>query len=69
MVKEAEAHAEADKRARRKVEAKASLEAYIANIKRTLSDKSKIENKLDDEDMEKLHQASDDGNDWIRRNR
>jgi len=68
MVKEAENFAEQDKKARRKVEAKAGLEAYIANIQRTLADKSRIENKLDDEDMEALSQAVDEGRSWVRSN-
>ena len=66
MVKEAEQFAEADKKARRKIEAKASFEAYLANVRSTLNDRERVAGKLSDEDLEAVEDAVKEGSKWMR---
>ena len=66
MVKEAEHFAEADKKARRKIEAKASYDAYLANVRSTLNDRERVAGKLSDDDLEAVEDALKEGGKWIR---
>jgi len=66
MVREAEAYAEQDKKARRKIEAKGSLEGYLANVRSTIGDKKRVGGKLTDEDMEAVEDALKSGSKWLR---
>lgn len=66
MVKEAEQFAEADKKARRKIEAKSSYDAYLANVRSTLNDRDRVAGKLTDDDLEAVEDALKEGSKWMR---
>jgi len=66
MVKEAEQFAEADKKQRRKIEAKAAFDAYLANVRSTLNDRDRVAGKLTDDDLEAVEDALKEGTKWMR---
>jgi len=66
MVKEADQFAEHDKKSRRKIEAKSSYDAYLANVRSTLNDRERVAGKLSDDDLEAVEDALKEGGKWIR---
>jgi chaperone protein DnaK len=62
MVEEAEAHAEEDKIARKKVEARNSLESYLFGVRNA---ESTLKDKLGAGDREELLKVAKDGLDWL----
>mmetsp|Transcript_28245 Transcript_28245/g.45735 ORF Transcript_28245/g.45735 Transcript_28245/m.45735 type:complete len:177 (+) Transcript_28245:270-800(+) len=65
MVKEAEEYAEEDKKIKKRVDAKNSLEQYIYSMKNTVEDKEKMGGKIKDEDKEKIMEAIKEVQEWL----
>lgn len=65
MIKEAELHAEEDKKLKEKVDAKNALEGYLHSMKSTVEDKDKLGNKIEEEDKSTILQALKEGEDWM----
>lgn len=65
MIKEAELHAEEDKKVKEKVDAKNALEGYLHSMKSTVEDKDKLGNKIEEEDKSTILQALKEGEDWM----
>jgi len=61
MIHDAEKNAEQDKILREKIEAKASLENYLYNMRATISDRDKLADKLESGDKSAIKEALDDG--------
>jgi chaperone protein DnaK len=66
MVQEAEEFAEQDSAEKAKVEAKNQLEAYLYNLKNSISDQ--LEGKLDEDDRETLSKSVEDALVWLEDN-
>jgi len=63
MVREAEEYAEEDAKEKAKIQARNELEAYLYNLKNSINDG--LEDKLPEDDKEKLNTAINDGLDWL----
>lgn len=66
MVREAEEFADQDKAEKEKVEARNQLEAYLYNLKNSVSDQ--LENQLNDDDKESLNSAIENALVWLEDN-
>jgi L1 cell adhesion molecule like protein len=64
MVRDAEKYAEADKKAREKVEAKNGLEQYAYTLKQSITEDG-VKDKLSDEDKKSVSDACDEAIRWI----
>ena len=65
MVKEAEEFAEEDKKVKEKIDARNKLETYIYNMRSTIGDKDKLEDKIDSDDKEKIESALKEALEWL----
>eukprot|EP00276_Gloeochaete_wittrockiana_P011774 CAMPEP_0184372952 /NCGR_PEP_ID=MMETSP1089-20130417/164212_1 /TAXON_ID=38269 ORGANISM="Gloeochaete wittrockiana, Strain SAG46.84" /NCGR_SAMPLE_ID=MMETSP1089 /ASSEMBLY_ACC=CAM_ASM_000445 /LENGTH=793 /DNA_ID=CAMNT_0026715829 /DNA_START=134 /DNA_END=2516 /DNA_ORIENTATION=+ len=65
MVKEAEEFAEEDKKVKKRIDSKNSLEQYIYSMKNTVEDKEKMGGKIKDEDKEKIMEAIKEVQEWL----
>eukprot|EP01114_Cavostelium_apophysatum_P012076 TRINITY_DN267_c0_g1_i1.p1 TRINITY_DN267_c0_g1~~TRINITY_DN267_c0_g1_i1.p1 ORF type:complete len:660 (-),score=250.59 TRINITY_DN267_c0_g1_i1:668-2647(-) len=68
MIKEADAAAEDDKKARERVEAKNQLENYIYQIKNIINDEEKLKDKLSEDDKSTLETAIGEALSWVESN-
>jgi len=66
MVQEAEEFAEEDNRVKAKIQARNELEAYLYNLKNSVTDA--LESKLTEDEKETLNTAINDGLDWLEAN-
>merc|ERR1712232_13814 len=66
MVQEAEEFAEQDKAEKDKVEARNQLEAYLYNLKNSVSDQ--LEDKIDEDDKTELNKTIEDALVWLEDN-
>merc|ERR1712038_312154 len=66
MVREAEEFAEQDKAEKEKIEARNQLEAYLYNLKNSVSDQ--LQGMLDEDDKEQLNQSVEDALVWLEDN-
>lgn len=66
MVKEAEEFADQDKMEKEKIEARNQLEAYLYNLKSSVSDQ--LEGKIDEDDKEELNTTIEDALVWLEDN-
>merc|ERR1711862_85128 len=69
MVKEAEEHAEEDKKVKERIDARNGLESYLYNLKNTLEDDEKgLAASLSAEDKKELTDTIDETLDWMDEN-
>jgi heat shock protein 5 len=68
MIKDAEKYAEQDKELRDKLDAKASLDNYLHTMRSTVDDRDKLADKLDYSDKNKIRDALDEAESWLRSN-
>ena len=66
MIRDAEKFADQDKELKEKIDAKNSLESYIYNMRNTIEDKEKLADKLDQEDKDKIKEALQETQDWLK---
>ncbi len=66
MIRDAEKFADQDKELKEKIDAKNSLESYIYNMRNTIEDKEKLADKLDSDDKDKIKEALQEAQDWIK---
>jgi len=66
MVREAEEFADEDNRVKAKIQARNELEAYLYNLKNSVTDA--LESKLTEDEKETLNTAINDGLDWLEAN-
>ncbi|CAL4955629.1 unnamed protein product [Urochloa decumbens] len=64
MVREAEEFAEEDRKVRERVDARNKLETYVYQVKSAVDD-TKMADKMDAEDKEKVEEAVREANDWL----
>jgi heat shock protein 5 len=60
MIRDAEKNAESDKILKEKLEAKASLDQYLYNMKNTIEDRDKLADKISSDDKYEIKRAVDD---------
>jgi heat shock protein 5 len=65
MVQEAKEREEDDKLIRERVQARNGLESYVYQIRNTIQDKEKIEDKLSEDDLETLETLVKDSLEWL----
>merc|ERR1712021_53911 len=69
MVKEAEEHAEEDKKVKDRIDSRNGLESYLYNLKNTLNDEEKgISEKINAGDKKDLEDLIDESLDWLEDN-
>jgi len=68
MIKDAEAHADADAAAKERVDAKNELEGLAYSMKNQVKDEEKLGGKLSDEEKETINEACDDVISWLESN-
>merc|ERR1712086_1231108 len=69
MVKEAEEHAEEDKKVKDRIDSRNGLESYVYNLKNTLNDDEKgLADKITPEDKKELQDMIDETLDWMDEN-
>merc|ERR1712165_526462 len=68
MIKDAEAHADADAAAKERVDAKNEIEGLAYSMKNQVNDKEKLGGKLSEEDKEAITTACDDAISWLDSN-
>merc|ERR1712130_638342 len=69
MVREAEEHAEEDKKVKDRIDARNGLESYLYNLKNTLNDDEKgVADKISAEDKKELQDMIDETLDWMEEN-
>lgn len=68
MIKDAEKYAEQDKALRDKIDAKASLDQYLHTMRSTVEDRDKLADKLEKHDKNKIRDALDEAESWLRSN-
>merc|ERR1739848_407924 len=68
MIKDAEAHADADAAAKERVEAKNEIEGLAYSMKNQVKDEEKLGGKLSDEEKETINEACDDAISWLDSN-
>ncbi|CAL4953009.1 unnamed protein product [Urochloa decumbens] len=64
MVREAEEFAEEDRKVRERVDARNKLETYVYQVKSAVDD-TKMADKMDPDDKEKVEEAIREANDWL----
>ncbi|CAO2165443.1 unnamed protein product [Urochloa humidicola] len=64
MVREAEEFAEEDRKVRERVDARNKLETYVYQVKSAIDD-TKMADKMDTDDKEKVEEAVREANDWL----
>jgi heat shock protein 5 len=60
MIRDAEKNAESDKILKEKLEAKASLDQYLYNMKNTIEDRDKLADKISSDDKYEIKRAVDE---------
>ncbi|EFJ26879.1 hypothetical protein SELMODRAFT_412732 [Selaginella moellendorffii] len=65
MIEEAEENAREDQELREKIDARNKLEAYLYNMKHTVSDQDKLRDKIDSDDKEKIESAIKEAHEWL----
>merc|ERR1719436_2029174 len=68
MIKDAEAHADADAAAKERVDAKNESEGLAYSMKNQVKDEEKLGGKLSDEEKETVNEACDDVISWLESN-
>lgn len=68
MIKDAEANAEKDKQQFEKVQSKQALEVYLDSMKRTVQDKDKLGQKIEEDDKEAILKAIGEAETWVIQN-
>merc|ERR1739848_585860 len=68
MIKDAEAHADADAAAKERVDAKNELEGLAYSMKNQVKDEEKLGGKLSEEEKETINKACDDVIEWLESN-
>merc|ERR1712128_174276 len=69
MVKEAEEHAEEDKKVKDRIDSRNGLESYLYNLKNTLNDEEKgVADKMSPQDKKELEDIIDEALDWMDEN-
>jgi heat shock protein 5 len=66
MIRDAEKFADQDKALKEKIDAKNSLENYIYTMRNTIEDKEKLADKIDAEDKDKIKEALQEAQDWLK---
>lgn len=66
MIRDAEKFADSDKALKEKIDSKNSLENYVYTMRNTIEDKEKLADKIEDEDKEKIKEALQEAQDWIK---
>ena len=66
MIRDAEKFAEQDKVLKEKIDAKNSLENYVYTMRNTIEDKEKLADKIDAADKDKIKEALDESQDWLK---
>jgi heat shock protein 5 len=66
MLKDAEKFAEQDKIQKEKIDAKNSLDNYIYTMRNTIDDKEKLADKIESEDKDKIKEALQEAQDWLK---
>jgi len=66
MIRDSEKFAEQDKLLKEKIDAKNSLENYIYTMRNTIEDKEKLADKIDSSDKEKIKEALNEAQDWLK---
>lgn len=65
MLKDAEAFAEEDKKAKEKIDARNSLDNYLHTMKNTVEDPEKLANKLAEDDKKTIQDALKETQEWL----
>jgi len=68
MIADSEKYAEEDKAVKEKIDAKNGFENYIYQMQRSIDDKDKLAEKLDEEDKSTIKDALTDAQDWLNAN-
>jgi len=66
MIKEAEEFADEDKKVKERIDAKNAFDGYLHSLKSAVE--GSLADKIDDEDMEKIKEAMEDGQSWLDSN-
>ena len=66
MIRDAEKFAEQDKELKEKIDAKNSLENYVYTMRNTIEDKEKLADKIDSDDKDKIKEALQEAQDWLK---
>lgn len=68
MIKDSEKYAEEDKKIKDRIDSKHQMENYIQTMKSTATDKDKLGDKLDGEDLATILEAIEETADWLNAN-
>lgn len=68
MIRDAEANAEKDKQQFEKVQSKQALEGYLDSMKKTVQDKDKLGQKIEEDDKEAILKAVREAETWMVQN-
>jgi heat shock protein 5 len=68
MISDSEKFAEEDKAIKEKIDSKNTLENYLYQMKRSVEDKDKLAEKLEEDDKKKIIDAVTDSQDWLNAN-
>ena len=68
MIADSEKYAEEDKAVKEKIDAKNSFENYVYQMQRSIDDKDKLADKLEEEDKSTIKDALTDAQDWLNAN-
>lgn len=66
MIRDAEKFADQDKALKEKIDAKNSLENYVYTMRNTIEDKEKLADKIETEDKDKIKEALQTAQDWLK---
>ncbi len=66
MIRDAEKFADQDKALKEKIDAKNSLENYVYTMRNTIEDKEKLADKIESEDKDKIKEALQTAQDWLK---
>ncbi len=66
MIRDAEKFADQDKALKEKIDAKNSLENYVYTMRNTIEDKEKLADKIETEDKDKIKEALQAAQDWLK---
>lgn len=66
MIRDAEKFADQDKALKEKIDAKNSLENYVYTMRNTIEDKEKLADKIEAEDKDKIKEALQAAQDWLK---
>jgi heat shock protein 5 len=66
MIRDAEKFADQDKALKEKIDAKNSLENYVYTMRNTIEDKEKLADKIEADDKDKIKEALQTAQDWLK---